>query len=77
MTKSFFECPTKLVFHRVCHVTSHVHETLNKLQEYRYKTNFPIVVYHNIMENAVNLSFVNVLDGILVISLITEAGEND
>lgn len=28
-------------------------------------------------KNAANLSFVNVVDGILVISLITETGEND
>ena len=30
-----------------------------------------------LMKNAANLSFVNVVDGILVISLITETGEND
>ena len=39
-------------------------------------TYLDIVVYQ-LIENAVNLSFVNVLDGILVISLITETGEND
>ena len=41
-----------------------------------FSANLSIVVYQ-LIENAVNLSFVNVLDGILVISLITETGEND